>query len=359
MKPHVAARGLNSATCPFEIINPLVGRRVTFDAVTYGSSSPRLRRARRVTAIAAALATAAALAACGSSSTGKSSGQGPLPSPTLPTSPGSGHTFYVSLGDSYAAGYQPAATGKTGVTSTNGFAYQLAAKATVHGKKLTLVNFACAGATTTSLLAQKGCQADRLGPGALNYPTQTQADVAAAFISAHKAEVGLITVSISGNDVTRCAKATSTPAVVSCVTDALKTVKANLGKLLPQLRSAAGPSVPIVGITYPDVILGSYVANTASGKMLASLSVTAFKTLLNPTLKAAYDAVGGTFIDVTAATDAYVPFTQTTSLAPYGTVPIAVAKVCELTYYCQFHDIHPHTAGYTLIADLIQKALPS
>jgi lysophospholipase L1-like esterase len=306
-----------------------------------------------------ALVMTISLAACGSSSSGKSNGQGPLPSPTLPTSPGAGHTFYVSLGDSYAAGYQPAATGKTGVTSTNGFAYQLAAKSTVHGKKLALVNFACAGATTTSLLVQDGCAADRLGPGAVNYPKQTQVAAAVAFVAAHKADVGLITVSISGNDVTSCAKATTTAAVVTCVTAALKTVKTNLNKLLPQLRAAAGPSVPIVGITYPDVILGSYVSKTASGEMLASLSVTAFKTLLNPALKAAYDAVGGTFIDVTAATDAYVPFTRTTTLAPYGTVPVAVAKVCELTYYCQFHDIHPHTSGYALIAELIGKSLPA
>ncbi len=87
--------------------------------------------------------------------------------------------------------------------------------------------------------------------------------------------------------------------------------------------------------------------------------MTAFKSLINPALKSQYDAAGATFIDVTAATDAYVPFSQTTTLAPYGSVPVAVAKVCELTYYCQFHDIHPHTDGYALIADLIRKSLPA
>jgi hypothetical protein len=117
--------------------------------------------------------------------------------------------------------------------------------------------------------------------------------------------------------------------------------------------------VTIVGLTYPDVILGAYVSKAANGHTLASLSVTAFKSLINPALKAEYDAIGATFIDVTAATDAYVPFTQTTTLAPYGTVPVAVAQACELTYYCQFHDIHPHTQGYALIADLIRKSLPA
>ncbi len=290
------------------------------------------------------------LAACGSSSPAGA---------TLPSTPGAGHAFYVSLGDSYGAGYQPAANGHPGRTNPNGFAYQLAARATVHAKKLTLVNFACAGATTTTLLKDVGCRPDRLGPAAAGYPRQTQADAATSFIAAHKADVGVITVVIGGNDITSCARATDTKAVVSCVTKALATVKANLHMLLTRLRAAAGPDVPIVGLTYPDVILGQYVSKAATGRTLAALSVTAFKALINPALKAEYDAVGATFIDVTAATDAYVPFTQTTTLAPYGTVPVAVAKACELTFYCQFHDIHPHTAGYGLIADLIRQNLPA
>jgi lysophospholipase L1-like esterase len=312
----------------------------------------------RVALIAAVgLSLASLLAACGSSS--PSAKASPSSSPTLPSSPGAGHTFYVSLGDSYAAGYQPAIDGSTGVTSTNGFAYQLASKATLHGKKLTLVNFACSGATTTSLLKADGCGPGRLGPGAIGYPTQTQADAAVAFISAHRADVGLITVSISGNDITSCATAKTTSSVVSCVSNALATVKANLHTLLARVRAAAGPNVTIVGLTYPDVILGLYVSKTATGQNLAALSVTAFKTLVNPALSAEYDAVGAKFIDVTAATDAYVPFSQTTSLAPYGTIPVAVAKTCELTFYCQFHNIHPRTVGYTVIADLIRKSLPA
>jgi lysophospholipase L1-like esterase len=314
-------------------------------------------RTRLALLAAAVLLLPNVLAACGSSSPAAKAS--PSSSPGLPSTPGAGHAFYVSLGDSYGAGYQPAANGSAGVTSTNGFVYQLAAKATVHGKKLSVVNFACAGATTASLLQSLGCRPDRLGPGAANYPTQTQADAATAFISAHKADVGLITVVISGNDVTSCARVSNTAAVVSCVSSAVAKVKANLKVLLTRLRAAAGPGVPIVGLTYPDVVLGAYVGKAANGHTLASLSVTAFKSLINPALKAEYDAIGATFIDVTTATEAYVPFTQTTSLAPYGTIPVAVAKVCELTFYCQFHDIHPHTDGYALIADLIRKSLPA
>jgi lysophospholipase L1-like esterase len=306
------------------------------------------------------IALAAGLVACGSSSSSKS----PAPSGSasasavLPSTPGDGKKFYVSIGDSYAAGYQPSATGNIGTTSTTGFVYRLAAEATVNGKKLTVVNFACAGATTTSVLQQKGCGPGGLGPGAVNYPDTTQAKAATEFIAAHRQDIGLITVSISGNDVTACAKV-SVASVATCLSTALVKAKANLAVLLTGLRGAAGPDTPIVGITYPDVVLGAYVNNPTSGKTLAALSVTAFRSLINPALKAAYDAVKGTFIDVTAASDAYVPFTQTTTLAPYGTIPASVAKVCELTFYCTLKDIHPHDAGYQFIADLIKKALPA
>src|SRR3954449_10864270 len=85
--------------------------------------------------------------------------------------------YYVSLGDSYAVGYQP------GMGSTaEGFADQTVTKAKKKGYKLTLVNFGCGGATTTSIIKTKGCakQARALHPAV--YTKQTQADAAAAFL---------------------------------------------------------------------------------------------------------------------------------------------------------------------------------
>jgi lysophospholipase L1-like esterase len=297
----------------------------------------------------------AVLAACGSSSKGSAPSGSAAPATTLPASPGAGKKFYVSVGDSYAAGYQPTTSREVGNTTTNGFAYRLTSDATVRGQRLTLVNFGCAGATTVSLLHAQGCLPKRLGPGAASYPGQTQAQAAVGFITAHKADVALVTVVIGGNDITSCAWASN---VATCLTKALVSVNSNLRTFLGQLRAATGPATPIVGITYPDVILGSYVSTKASQRSLAPLSVTAFKSLVNPALRTDYQAVGATFVDVTTATGAYLPFSQTTQLAPYGTLPVAVAKACELTYYCQFQDIHPRNNGYQLIADLIRKVLP-
>ena len=90
---------------------------------------------------------------------------------------------------------------------------------------------------------------------------------------------------------------------------------------------------------------------------LAPLSVTAFRSLINPALKAEYDTVDAVFVDVTAGTGAYTPLSQLTTLAPYGTIPVAVAKVCQLTWFCQLENIHPRALGYSVIADLIEKAI--
>lgn len=293
---------------------------------------------RRAAVLLVLSALALAVTACGSSP------------PAAKKAPN--QRYYVSVGDSYAAGFQPTSKGH-GHDTTNGFAYQLPGLAATRGYDLKVVNFGCDGATTTSVLDAKGCKTQP--PDGLGYPKQTQAAAAEQFLTQHRGQVGLVTVSLGGNDVTRCAKAAD---AISCVGTAVDAIKTRLGQLLSGLRAAAGPEVTIVGLTYPDVILGDYLSSSASQRSLAALSTTAFKALINPALQAQYQAVGATFVDVTDATGAYTPFSQTTDLPPYGTIPAAVADVCRLTYYCQYQDIHPRTAGYAKIAALVAAALP-
>jgi len=259
---------------------------------------------------------------------------------------------YVSLGDSYAAGYQRFSA-TDAKTTRDGFAYQLVGKARKRGHKLKLVNFGCGGETTGSILQRK-TKCRGLGPGGVDYAGRTQAAAAVKFLRAHKGQVKLITVSIGGNDVTSCAREADP---VACVGPAMEKVKANGKVLLERLRKAAGKKTRIVGITYPDVLLGAWVGENPNQE-LARLSVIAFQSLLNPALKEMYEAVGGKFVDVTKATGAYTPLEQTTTLDPYGTIPVAVAEVCKLTTYCAYRDIHANTKGYGVIADLIAKTLP-
>jgi lysophospholipase L1-like esterase len=267
--------------------------------------------------------------------------------------PTSNIEYYVSVGDSYAAGNQPTAAAWDH-KDTNGFAYQVVKLARARGYHLDLLNFGCGGSTTTSVLQQVGCSVDNPGPDATSYPTQTQGAAASRFISRHRGHNGLVTVSIGGNDILACEVAAQ---LLSCARNVLKVVKHNLTVLLAELRHAAGPSVPIVGLTYPDIFLGMYVSPPVQ-KSLAILSVTEFRNLVNPTLKAAYSAAGAHFVEVTKATGAYTPFSETTSYGSYGMIPVAVADVCNFTYYCQVQDVHPTTLGYTVIARLIVGTLP-
>jgi len=253
-------------------------------------------------------------------------------------------TYYVSLGDSYSVGYQP------GLGSTPGYTVYVAKKT-----NLTLVNFGCGGATTTSILDEIGCP-DVLPhtAGGVTYPTMTQIAAAEAFLTAHRGHIGLITVSIGGNDVTSCALKANP---ISCVGATVSGISTNVTALASDLRSAAGSTVPIIGLTYPDVVLGGYVWPTrppaASTVSLAKLSVAAFRSLINPTLSKAYAKSSGAFVDVTAATGAYTSLNRTVNTKAYGPIPVPVASVCALTWFCAQGNIPAKTPGYTLIGKLV------
>jgi lysophospholipase L1-like esterase len=262
--------------------------------------------------------------------------------------------FYVSLGDSYSTGHQPTGTGIGGSTR-NGFADQLVTIARSRGYRLKLVNFGCGGETTTSILARKSaCPLPAVGGP--NYTGRTQAAAAARFLRRHRGEVALITVSIGGNDVTACANA---PDAAACAIPAMNRARKNIAKLVRRLRAAAGRKVRIVGTTYPDVLLGLWTTGKESDRNLARLSVYGFRVLINPALKQAYESVKRSrFVDVTAASGAYGSLDETTTFEPYGVIPVPVARVCELTYYCELRDVHARTSGYRLIAELIAATLP-
>jgi lysophospholipase L1-like esterase len=270
---------------------------------------------------------------------------------STPSSP----TYYVSLGDSYSVGYQP------GRGATTGYAGLVASKT-----HLKLVNFGCGGATSTSILQTVGCP-DVLPhtAGGVTYPTTTQIAAADAFLAANKGHIGLITVTIGGNDVLGCSSQAN---VASCVATASKTIQTNVTALAANLRTAAGTGVPIIGSTYPDVILGAYVyphhPPTAQSVALAKASVPAFKSLLNPALSKSYASAKASFVDVTAATGAYKPLNKETKTKSkkgksksYAHLPIAVSRVCRITWYCSKGDIHANTKGYNFIGGLIVAKL--
>lgn len=301
------------------------------------------------TARLVAFGVALTLAAC-------SSGSGPAPgsgeaagssSTTASTTAPDSTRYYLSIGDSYAQGFQP------DLPPDEGFAYQVPELARAEGWDLELVNFGCGGATTLSLAERPGCPEGARAPGGPAYDDVPQLDAAIAFLEDHPGEVAVVTVSIGGNDVTACVAADDP---VACVAAAVEDIGTALAPSLERLRAAAGPDVTILGLTYPNVILGAWVNGSED---LAGLSVIAFRDFINPALSEAYTSIDATFVDVTEATGAYQPLTETTTLEPYGEVPVAVATVCELTWFCEDGDIHARSEGYRVMAELIVAALPA
>lgn len=298
----------------------------------------------------AALAAVLVIGGCTTSvvsgvGTRSSSGASTSSQPTAPK-----QQYYLSLGDSYPAGYQPGHG-----TTRSGFPYQVVADARAKGYDFALVNLACGGATTSSVLHSPGCASHVLGPGAASYAPRTQTEAAVRFLQQHRGSVGLITISLGGNDFLDCGLRTD---LLSCVTAAVRTIGANLTMLLTRLRSATGPDTRIVGTTYPDIFLGELLSHDSAVRALARLSVSAFQSLLNPELARVYAAAGAEFVDVTKASGGYGPLTQLTTLAPYGRIPVPVADICKLTWFCQLHDVHPRPAGHALIARLVVATLP-
>jgi lysophospholipase L1-like esterase len=265
----------------------------------------------------------------------------------------------LSLGDSYSVGWQELPGGTQGSTH-NGPADQLVPLAAARGWHLRLVNLGCGGATTTSMLAASavGCDPLARAPGAPNYPNKSQTQAAVAFIKSHPHQVKVVTISIGGNDVDGCP---TQPDPTGCVKTNMPRATRNLTKIVKQLRAAGGKQMRIIGSTYPDVELGLWVHPTVLGANTLALvpgSISAFQDDINPGLKKAYDTVGAALVDVTKATGAYGPFVATTD-PTFGQIPVPVAKVCTLTYFCDgTFNIHMKTPGYHIIAALEAKTLP-
>jgi lysophospholipase L1-like esterase len=263
----------------------------------------------------------------------------------------------LSLGDSYSVGWQELPGGTQGPTH-NGPADQMVPLAAARGWHLKLVNLGCGGATTTSMLTAAGCDPRALALGAANYPNKSQTQAAVAFIRSHPGQVKVVTISIGGNDVDAC-PTESDP--TGCVKANMPRATNNLTKIVKQLRAAGGRQMRIIGSTYPDVELGLWVHPTVLGANTLALvpgSISAFQDDINPGLKKAYHTVGAAFVDVTKATGAYGEFVATTD-PTFGQIPVPVAKVCTLTYFCDgTFNIHMKTPGYHIIAALEAKTLP-
>lgn len=255
----------------------------------------------------------------------------------MPVSASAAKTYYVSLGDSLAAGYQP--TGSL----DQGYADQLFIALQAEIPSLQLVKLGCYGETTATMTTGGVCP----------YRHGSQLAQAVAFLQRHQGSVALITIDIGANDVD-CS--ITGPLDMRCITDASAAVETNLPSILTALREAVGSGVPIVGMNYYDPYLAFWLQGEG-GRAAATDSRQAFFKF-NDTLETIYKAAGSPVADVEGAFSTTDFATKVVS-PDFGTVPLNVARICQWTWMCTpSPDIHASTEGYGVIAEAFLKVLP-
>ena len=239
--------------------------------------------------------------------------------------------YYLALGDSLAAGIQPASNGKL-VATDQGYVDDLFAFLHASDPGLRLKQLGCSGETTTTMIDGGTCF----------YPHKNQLDEAVKFLQTHR--VALVTLDIGGDDVLHCFSLSGPDPV--CLGGGIAAVNANLPKILTALRAAA-PDVPIVAMNYYDPFLAAWQLGP-SGQALANQSLAA-TLMFNSLLQGWYDFFAIPVADVAAA----YHITDFTPVPVVG-APLNVYLALTLTWIGApppiGPDIHPNALGYAVIA---------
>jgi lysophospholipase L1-like esterase len=260
-------------------------------------------------------------------------------------------TYYLSLGDSAAAGLQP-----IGWTTTQGYADQLFRLVRTEFAQFRLVKLGCSGETAGSLISGTDSPC--------TYSSGSQLNEATSFLQTHVGQVAFITIDIGGNDavfVGGCWDPGTGVLDLACVQAKLPDIQANLAYIIRRLQAAA-PGVPIVGMSYWDFFLGYWVAGP-DGQTLAQTDEQAIETL-NAGLVSTYQEEGALVADV-AGPDFFdtADFADTVATKEWGEIPVNVANDCVWTWFCTGPplgpDIHPNTQGYRVIANAFAAVLPT
>ncbi len=198
---------------------------------------------------------------------------------------------------------------------------------------LQLVDLACSGATTNSMIQGGGCP----------YAAGSQLAAAESFIRAHPGRISFVTIDIGINDIDGCM--TDSTIVAACVAAGLSEASTGLGTILAGLRSADG-GLPIYGADYYDPFLAAWT-NGPAGRAVARQSE-ADVLALDDVIAQALAQSGASLATVAARFDT-VDFAPS-SVSPGAAVPVNVARVCAWTWMCSARDLHPDNHGHVQLA---------
>jgi lysophospholipase L1-like esterase len=263
--------------------------------------------------------------------------------PTARAAPGD--PVYVSVGDSLSVGYQPG-RGRT----DHGYVDDLLRRVRRTIPTLAVRKFGCPGETTRAMITgvDSGC----------SYAAGSQLDAAVAYLNNHSGDMAFITIDVGVNDmVNRCMDFHTGMLNRGCVVEMRPRLRHRLMHIIDALRAAAGPGVPILGMTYHDPFLGFW-GLVPHGRELARTAARGWMPF-NRGLTNAYEDSGAVVANV-ARTFRVNDFWDKVVVPGRGPLPLNVAHACLWTWFCTprfFGDPHPNPTGYEKIAGTFNRKL--
>jgi lysophospholipase L1-like esterase len=285
-----------------------------------------------ISAVATAVALVAAFAVTGCTASSSSSPRPPAAS------------YYLALGDSLSRGVQPNAGGIS-VETAQGYPNLVYARVRAAHPTLRLAQLGCPGETTVTMAHGGICR----------YPGGSQLAAAVAFLRAHRGHVLLVTIDIGANDLSFCGS--TLEQVLTCLSQ-VSDVVARVSVILARVRAAAGPGVPVAGMSYYLPTLAEWRHGTG-GQLIAQVAEHVV-VAADAKLDQSYTAAGDPVANVSGAF-ATSNFGDPLTVTGYGSLPRNVARICQWTWECasapRGPNIHANAAGYQVIANAFLKVI--
>jgi LPXTG-motif cell wall-anchored protein len=250
-------------------------------------------------------------------------------------------TYYISLGDSQASGYQPDVDKDTDVAYTD----QLYAQLKQRTPGLKHIRLGCTAETTESMINGGKC----------DYPNaKSQLDAALKAMAQHQGKVAYVTLTVGANDILLNCVTPARTLDGACLNSKSQAMAKNLAQIAGALRQAGTDNTQIVGSTYQNPFLAAWLQG-APGQQAAKESAPLVKAA-NAGIAQVYKSAGFKVADVAGAFSSD-DFTTQVNVPGAGAVPANVAKICQLTWACTKQDPHPNADGHKVIAGVFAAEL--
>jgi lysophospholipase L1-like esterase len=244
----------------------------------FALSGHRAARAARGAAVAAVVVVLLLVSACSTQTA--AGGAHPMIAVTQsPVVQVSGEPGYLALGDSIAFGYRPL---PSFADYRNPAAFTAYPEDVARALKLNLVNAACPGETTASMIntgaPSNGCETNarggpgyrRIAPLHVSY-RGSQLSYAVRYLQ-HYPDTQLVTIGIGANDLFRCEDTTADHCAGPDLGRTLAGVTANLDTILSALRNQARYRHTLVVVTYYALNYGDAASVTPVEALNAALA---------------------------------------------------------------------------------------